>query len=274
MITIVMNQDKKCEAAVARMARGLTERGRPFKTVGRFPFEREDREAIRAAEILVIVGGDGTALSTLSQLENLSRPVLPVNFGTLSFINTVHDEEVLALLDGYASGNPEAFVLDERPVLALSARGQTLYAFNEAAFKAREMGRLMTLSTRIQGHPLPDFRGDGIMVATPTGSTAYNLAAGGPILHPATSALILNPICPHSLTVKPIVIPAHHDIEIACRPRNAGEGAVLLVDGNLRLALEDGETVVCRLAKEKLKLLKPAKECYYDILRVKMKWGM
>lgn len=274
MITIVMNRDKQCETAVARMSRGLEERKRPFQTVRRFPFEPQDREAIRAADILVIVGGDGTALSALSQLEHLGKPVLPVNFGTLSFINTVNHEEVLPLLDGYEKGDGRVFVIEERPVLALSARGQTLYAFNETALKAREMGRLMTLSTRIQGHALPDFRGDGIMVSTPTGSTAYNLAAGGPILHPAVEALILNPICPHSLTVKPIVIPGNHDIELAGRPRNAGEGAVLLVDGNLRLALEDGEPVVCRLAKEKLKLLKPAGECYYDILQMKMKWGM
>lgn len=274
MFTIVMNQDKQCEVAVGQIAAGLSERKVAHQIVSRFPFEQEDRQAIKDADFLVVVGGDGTVLSALAQLGNLQTPVVPVNFGTLSFITSVAPEDVLGLYDGFTSGQTGAYALDERPVLRVEARGHSIWAFNEAAFKAREMGRLITIRTKLNGHTLPDFRGDGLLIATSTGSTAYNLAAGGPILHPAIEALIYNPICPHALTVKPIVVPGHHEIVVGCRPRNPGEGTVLLVDGNLRLVLEDDEPVTCRLAREKMRFLKPAEENYYDILRAKMKWGV
>lgn len=280
MTTLVYNHEKKCEDAVGKIVRRLGTLGVSVRLVSRFPFAAKDKRAIREADFLITVGGDGTVLSALSELRDLGTRVLPVNFGTLGFVSSVSVGETLSLLDSYFKGlsNPNdkknSYRLDARPVLEVVYKGGRHFAFNEAVLSNRSSGKLLRFDALVNGVRLTSFRADGVLLSTATGSTAYNLAAGGPLLHPGIEALIFNPICPHSLTVRPLVLPGHDLLEIEARSPIAKEGAALIVDGIIQKKIPSGEKVSFRLSPEKLSFVKPATENYYSILKEKMKWGM
>ncbi len=277
MTTLVYNHEKNCEDAVGKIVRRLKSLGVPVKLVSRFPFAAKDRAAIRDAGLLITVGGDGTVLSALSEMRDLKTPVLPVNFGTLGFVSSVNVPETLRLLENYfskkSSGQP-GYRLDQRPVLEVDGGSGHRFAFNEAVLSNRSSGKLLRFDAYVNGVKITSFRADGVLLSTATGSTAYNLAAGGPILHPGIEALIFNPICPHSLTVRPLVLPGHDLLEITAKSPLANESAALIVDGIIRKKITSGDRVRFRLSQDKLCFIKPAEENYYSILKEKMKWGM
>lgn len=277
MVTLVYNHEKKCEDAVGKIVRRLGILGVTVRLVSRFPFASKDKRLIREADFLITVGGDGTVLSALSELRDLGTRVLPVNFGTLGFVSSVSVPETLTLLDSYFKNKTDArhsYRLDARPVLEVVYKGGRHFAFNEAVLSNRSSGKLLRFDAHVNGVRLTSFRADGVLLSTATGSTAYNLAAGGPLLHPGIEALIFNPICPHSLTVRPLVLPGHDLLEIEARSPIAKEGAALIVDGVIQKKIPSGEKVSFRLSPEKLSFVKPASENYYSILKEKMKWGM
>ncbi len=237
--------------------------------VGRLP----QQELARRVDLLVVLGGDGTLLASARALYPHEVPILGVNFGGLGFLTDVsirHLEEAMrqTLLGDYT--------IERRMMLKisiLSAKGRpraTLYGLNDAVIhEARQ--RLLEIDTKVGRASAGHFKADGMIVATPTGSTAYSLSAGGPILEPLLDALIATPICPHSLAVRPFIFPAYESIRIQWT-RDGGE-VYLAVDGQVFLDLHPGESIEVRRAEKSSCFVQLRQRAFWDVLREKLKWG-
>lgn len=229
-------------------------------------------------DLLLILGGDGTILRTIREMECFSVPILSINRGNIGFLAEMSVGEAPRLLPKFLRGEG---IVDERRALRVIARrgtGTVIEGFvlNEAVISQGTIARLIDLKTTVNGEPLTTFRADGLILATPTGSTAYTLAAGGPIVHPQVQAAILTPINSHSFSQKPIVIPGDHRIEVEVLGRGAKFGAVdvsMTLDGQAYAALHPGDRIFATVSEHTVKFLRRKKETYYATLRSKLKWG-
>lgn len=233
--------------------------------------KREDLPG--CTDLLIVLGGDGTLLSAARLAANRKVPILAVNLGGLGFLTTVAQDEIYSILDEIFAGKHR---VSERVMLeAEIVRGGTIIrrqiALNDAVLNKAALARIMDLELRVDGEYVTTYKADGLIISTPTGSTAYSLAAGGPIVYPTVEAFVITPICPHTLTNRPIVIPNSVTIEIDFK---AEEHLVFLtLDGQVGIELSRGDHIRVRKAAEKLLLVRPAKKTYYQILRNKLKWG-
>lgn len=224
-------------------------------------------------DLIIVMGGDGTLLSVTRLVDGKDVPVLGVNLGALGFLTEVTLEELYPLLEKILSGD---YQVSERMLLNthIHRQGERLTQYpvlNDVVINKGALARIIELEVFIDKAYVNTFRADGLIVSTPTGSTAYSLAAGGPIIHPAMEALIISPICPQFLTNRPIVIPADVKIEIILQ--SEVEDVHVTLDGQVGFALRYRDIVEIKRATGRIKLIKSSNRDYYQIWRTKLKWG-
>ena len=224
-------------------------------------------------EMIIVLGGDGTFLSVARLIEGRDVPLLGVNLGGLGFLTEVTQEQVFETLGEIFEGN---YGVGERLLLQAHVhrddeRIAEYRALNDVVINKGALARIISLETYVNGAYVNTFAADGIIISTPTGSTAYNLAAGGPILSPELGALIINPICPHTLTNRPLVLPDDVTVEVVLKAE--GEDVLLTLDGQVGFALRYDDVVEVRKASETVKLIEPPQRNYFQVLRTKLRWG-
>jgi len=224
-------------------------------------------------DLLVVLGGDGTLLAVAREIGHASVPILGVNLGQLGFLAEVAPEEQLEALDHVLRG---AFETVPRMRLDVRAerRGAEVVralALNDLVIKGSDLARMIDLEALTDGTRVGVYHGDGLIVSTPTGSTAYNLSAGGPILMPGSRVFVLTPICPHTLTQRPLVLPETAGLEIEVRPRDGG--AQLTVDGQVGARLESGDRVLVAVSEHPAHFVVSPFRSRFDVLRTKLGWG-
>ena len=225
------------------------------------------------ADVLLILGGDGTMLNAARLAGERGIPILGVNMGGLGFLTEVRLEHLYPSLERVFANE---YVLDERLMIDthIHRHGEKVaqgIVLNDVVVSKGTLARMIELKIAIQGHVVTNLRGDGLIVSTPTGSTAYSLSAGGPIINPAVRSLILTPICPHTLTHRPLIVP--EDVEIDVTLTSKDEGAMATLDGQVGVALTQGDTVVLKVSEQRTKLIRFPESNYYEVLREKLKWG-
>lgn len=230
-------------------------------------------ELASKTDMIILLGGDGTLLAAARMMGDSTVPILPVNLGGLGFLTSVTLEELYPVLEEVLAGNHR---ISERVLLEAEVQrgGQVIEkqrALNDAVLNKATLARIIDLELLIEGGYVCSYKADGLIVSTPTGSTAYSLAAGGPIVYPVLDAFIITPICPHSLTNRPLVIPDNMRIEIIV---HAGDEAIYLtIDGQVGIELLEGDRIAIRKAPNKLRVVRPVQKTYFQILRNKLKWG-
>lgn len=225
------------------------------------------------ADVLLVLGGDGTMLNAARLAGERGIPILGVNMGGLGFLTEVRPENVYPSLERVFAND---FVLDERLMLRtrIHRRGETVaqgIVLNDVVISKGTVARMIGLKIAIHGRFVTNLRGDGLIVSSPTGSTAYSLSAGGPIIDPAVQSLILTPICPHTLTHRPLIVPGNAEIDVTLTSKDDGSMATL--DGQVGVAMTQGDTVVIQTSEHRTKLIRFPETNYYDVLREKLKWG-
>ena len=224
-------------------------------------------------DAIVVLGGDGTLLRAVQSLASEEVPVLGVNLGSLGFLTEVRTDEIDDALKALVAGRSHySWRSLLRASLMREGRAEVREALNDVTIaKAATVSRIVEFTVQVGDRFMSDFRADGLIVSSPTGSTAYNLAAGGPIVHPALDAVVLTPICPHMLSNRPVVIPAREAVRI--RVRSTGSPVNMTVDGQWsREVCPDDELIVSR-ATRRLKLVTSTSRDYFEVLRTKLKWG-
>jgi NAD+ kinase len=229
----------------------------------------------RSVDLVIVVGGDGTLLS-VARAAPSSTPVLGINVGVLGFLAGLSRAEALARLDEVLAGE---FREDRRRRLEVTVTGiprpRRFRALNDAVLNKEALARISTFRVEIDGRPVAEFRADGVIVATPTGSTAYNLSAGGPILHPALPAVVITPICPHTLSQRPLVVPAETVIGLRILdPQKRPGGVYLTLDGQEGLPIGPQCTVEVRSGASPVTLLRPPEADHFRNLAEKLNWGI
>ena len=234
----------------------------------------ETRERVAdASQLLLVLGGDGTMLAAARLAAPRGIPILPINMGSLGFLTSFTLEELHPALDDTLQGR---FSLSERVMInvELERAGKvvdTQRVLNEVVINKGALARMIDLELTIDADFVCRYRADGLIVATPTGSTAYSLSAGGPIVHPAVEAFVITPICPHTLSDRPLVIRDFSSVELKLSGNT--ESVFLTLDGQRGIPLQPTDGVRISRAKELLKLIQPPKKSYFEILRNKLKWG-
>lgn len=227
----------------------------------------------RLVDLLLVLGGDGTLLSVARLVGARDVPILGVNLGALGFLTEVTLEEVYSTLDAVFQGTYEVTrrILLSATVHRQGERIAEYIALNDAVINKGALARMIELETHIDGQYVTTFRADGLILSTPTGSTAYCLAAGGPIVYPTLRVLVVVPICPHMLTFRPLVIPDAAKVEIV--QASASESAYLTVDGQVGFTLRHRDVVEVGRSDHTITLIKSPGKNYFQILRAKLKWG-
>lgn len=224
-------------------------------------------------DLAVVLGGDGTMISAARLLQNLDVPVLGINYGSLGYITEFRIEELYDALDTVLVGN---YQLDKRVTLDVThtRNGKELSknrVLNDVVINKAALARIINIETTLDGLYVNDFRADGLIISTPTGSTAYNLSAGGPIVFPSMNAVVITPICPFTLSNRPIVVPDSAEIEL--RLKTEKEEVALTLDGQIGFDLTTQDVIKVAKSKTTLNLVKPPNRNYFDVLRNKLKWG-
>ncbi len=225
------------------------------------------------AELLVVLGGDGTLLNVAGQLGEAIKPVFGINIGSLGFLTCVNSSAYREAVECIAR---DRITFTKRTLLDVTIRGAAKsaarsLALNDAVFSRGEQSRLIRLSARVNGEPLTEFNADGLIVATPTGSTAYSLSAGGPILAPESGVLVITPICPHVLTNRSLIVAESSLIEIEATERDYP--VYLSVDGRESVRLKTGAVVAIRKSKTTLQLAALPDMSFFSVVRQKLKWS-
>lgn len=232
----------------------------------------------KGIDLLVVLGGDGTIMRAIREMDDFSIPILSINRGTVGFLTELSLLEARKLLPGLLKGQG---MLDVRSLLFVRAvRGKKVLfegrVLNEAVVSQGAISRLIDLHTTINGEALTTFHADGVIMATPTGSTAYSLAAGGPIVHPQLRTTIVTPINPHSFSQKPIIIPADQTIEVTILTKQnkfQDTKISLTLDGQTYVSLQREDRVEAKIAKETIRFLRRKEDTFFETLRNKLKWG-
>jgi NAD+ kinase len=223
-------------------------------------------------DALIVLGGDGTLLSMARAVGDLGVPILGVNLGLLGFLTATTLDEVLPALEALVAGD---LAVEERMMLRarLIRGGQALgeyRALNDVVITKSAMSRIIDLAVSVDGRHATAYRADGLIISTPTGSTAYNLSAGGPILFPTMDAVVLTPIAPHTLGNRPIVLPGTQRIDVTLR---ADQEVMLTMDGQVGVPLRERDTVEVQQAAARIRLLRFDQKDFFSVLRTKLKWG-
>lgn len=224
-------------------------------------------------DLAIVLGGDGTVLSAARAVGHRAIPLLAVNLGGLGFLTAITVEDLFPELERALSGSHR---VSRRKMMQVALmRDQTVVgqyqALNDVVIAKSNIARIVDLEAYAGDSFVCAYKADGLIIATPTGSTAYSLSAGGPIIYPTVNAFCLTPICPHTLTNRPLIVPA--DIPIRVVSRAGEETTYLTVDGQVGSPLETGDVVECRMADFDVLLIRPPHKTFFDVLRQKLKWG-
>lgn len=220
---------------------------------------------------MVSLGGDGTLLAAARKAAPLGVPVLGINLGRLGFLTATDIQRARGVLEKMVSGR---LVSTGRMMLeVVPPQGPARPIVNDCVIQGAAAGRVVRLAVRVDGKALGTYVGDGLIVATPTGSTAYSMAAGGPIVCPEIDLILLTPICPHSLSQRPVLIPPESVVEVRLEPRHPREKWVVSVDGREPFSLARGERVVLRRMAARLQILAEKDRSFFEVLRGKLLWG-
>ena len=223
-------------------------------------------------DALIVLGGDGTLLSMARAVGDLGVPILGVNLGGLGFLTATTLEEMLPALEALLAGG---MAVEERMMLAVRVvrGGQPTgdyIALNDVVITKSAMSRIIDLAVSVDGRHATAYRADGLIISTPTGSTAYNLSAGGPILFPTMDAVVLTPIAPHTLSNRPIVLPGAQRIDVTLR---VDQEVMLTMDGQVGVPLRERDVVEVQKARARIRLLRFDQKDFFSVLRTKLKWG-
>src|SRR5213592_1572078 len=234
---------------------------------------RSREQLAKEAQLLLVLGGDGTLLAAARTAAPRGIPILPINMGSLGFLTSFTLEELHPALDDTLEGR---FSLSERVMISVELERatkviETQRVLNDVVINKGALARMIELELHIDGAFVCRYRSDGLIVASPTGSTAYSLSAGGPIVHPAVESFVITPICPHTLSDRPLVI--RDSSSIVMKLSGNTESVFLTLDGQRGIPLQPTDLVRVSRAKEPLKLIYPPKKSYFEILRSKLKWG-
>lgn len=228
----------------------------------------------RTVDVVLVLGGDGTLLGMAGRIAaaNVDIPLLGVNFGSLGFLTEITRPELFTSLDAVIAGSATH---DERMLLRARSLGTAMashVALNDMVFSRPSGARMLELGVWVGDQFVTTIRADGLIVASPTGSTAYNLSAGGPIVHPAMDALVLTPIAPHTLSNRPIVIPAERDVRVRMTSAQQADRMLVTFDGQTTLDVPGGTDIVVGRAPRPLRLVRASGRSYFDVLREKLGW--
>jgi len=280
-VLLIVNRSKRLVRESLDEVRELINRHGTI--VGEIDADSNRVEDAGGADLIVVLGGDGTFLAQARRCVHLGLPILGVNLGNLGFL-AEFDLDSLRAQAPRLLGDGEV-ELDERMLIRSEIRrdGDVLrveecLATNDVVITAGFPFRLITICVRIDGHEGPVLRGDGVIVATPTGSTAYSASAGGPIIAPGVEALTITPLAAHSLAFRPIVVPASSSVDLEIREANVPDsgtgGTTLVLDGQVQYALRPGDLLALRTAPERAKIVRNPQSSYWKTLIRKMHWGV
>lgn len=226
-------------------------------------------------DVLIVVGGDGTLLHVADQAARHSIPVLGINMGSLGFLTERTEQEAIAAVDELLS---ETVTIENRMMLKASlakkgTTGKSRYALNEVVINKGTLDRVLQLSTRADEEFITTYKADGLIFSTPTGSTAYNLSAGGPLVYPGLASILVTPICPFMLGSRPVLLPAHSRLRTSLETGHDHE-AQIIVDGQPAWEMDEEDTLKIEVAKQPLRLIISPDRDYFAILRNKLHWGI
>lgn len=224
----------------------------------------------RQCDFLMSIGGDGTLISVVRRSFEYRLPVLGIHAGKLGFLADLDFGELEEFVDKMIAGE---YRIDERAMLEATITTKNgishVVAFNDIVLTRPSISKMIHLETSVEGKAFNTYYGDGVVISTPTGSTAYNLSAGGPVLFPLTNVFALTPICPHSLTQRPVVLPGHFAIEIT----TPDSSALVIVDGQDMVEISDSDSVTIKLASNTVQLIHRKEFNYFEVLKEKLGWG-
>jgi NAD+ kinase len=257
-------KDRGVSAVIDTETASSLKQGEPGKT---------RHQIAQEADLLLVLGGDGTLLAASREAAPRGIPILPINLGGLGFLTSFTLEELYPALENVLAGQA---AINERVLLLVKHIHEENIltqqcVLNEAVVHEGTLARMIELELHIDGSFVCRYRADGLIVATPTGSTAYSMSAGGPIVHPAVESILITPICPHTLSDRPVVVPDASKIEL--RVAESSDSGFLTLDGQTGVPLQAGDRVRITRAAERLKLIHPPAKTYFEILRNKLKWG-
>lgn len=218
-------------------------------------------------DFLISVGGDGTLLSLVRNSFEFDLPILGIHMGTLGFLTDILYENLSEFLDDF---NSDHYRIDNRMLVECKVDNKTFVAFNDIVISRKTVSSMIKTKAKINGDFFNTYNGDGVIISTPTGSTAYNLSVGGPIVYPLTEAFIITPVSPHSLTQRPLVMPADIEIEFKISDK---QGAVLLIDGQDTYEVKNKTIIKVTIAEKKAKLIHRIERNFFEVLNDKLGWG-
>ena len=273
------SNDRRVVEPMAVLAGYLTEAGIDVLAAPDAPPELPARQLAEgdiaaAADLIIAVGGDGTMLYAAAIAYSHDVPLLGVNRGRLGFMTDISPDEMLTGIGQILEGNytEETRLLLEATLTDSNGEPQRSTALNDIVVQRRETGRMLDVRTSVSGRFVNTHSGDGLIVATPTGSTAYALSCGGPIIEPTMDAVVIVPICPHTLSDRPVVVPAHHDIQVGLIART-GVNADVMLDGHPIGELTANDQLTIRKSDKRVRMIHPPGYDFYEILRSKLHWG-
>ena len=232
------------------------------------------RQAVpEGCDLIIVLGGDGTLLSAARAIGKREIPLLPVNLGGLGFLTAITMNEIFPEIERALRGEQR---IARRRLLATEVvrAGAVVAAYealNDAVLTKSALARMIDLETHVDEQFVCAYKADGLIISTPTGSTAYSLSAGGPIIFPSVPAICLTPICPHMLTNRPVLVPETSVVRVISH--GPDESVYLTIDGQVGTPIRDGDTIVCRSSGHSLLLIRPPHQMFFDVLRQKLKWG-
>jgi NAD+ kinase len=269
-----------CELAAWLAQREITlvggseiERDRIEQQTGCAVEEVAPEQFAKSADLILVLGGDGTMIATARMMGDTEVPVLGVNYGGLGYLAEFRIEELYEALESILAGN---YRLDRRVMLDVELlRGEEQVTrnrvLNDVVINKSALARIIEIEAYLSQQFVNSFRADGLIVSTPTGSTAYNLSAGGPVIFPSMNAVVITPICPFTLSNRPIVVP--DDAYIELRLKTEQEDVALTLDGQVGFPLKIEDHVIIRKSQTTFNLVQPANRNYFDVLRDKLRWG-
>jgi NAD+ kinase len=230
-------------------------------------------EVPQSCDLVIVLGGDGTLLSAARAIGRREIPLFPVNLGGLGFLTAISIEDLYPELERALRGEHR---IAKRKLMSTEVirEGSVVASFdalNDAVLTKSSIARMIDLDTFVDEQFVCAYKADGLIISTPTGSTAYSLSAGGPIIFPSVPAICLTPICPHMLTNRPVLVPETSVIRVASR--GPDESVYLTIDGQVGIPIREHDTVVCHSSHHSLLLIRPPRMMFFDVLRQKLKWG-
>lgn len=261
------------ERGIAAVGTPKLEKARIEEATGCAVEIREEGELAANVDLVLVLGGDGTMIATARMLGDIEVPVLGVNYGGLGYLAEFRIEELYLALESILT---QDYRVDKRVMLAVELiRGSEPVirnrVLNDVVINKSALARIIEIEALLNGQFVNSFRADGLIVSTPTGSTAYNLSAGGPVIYPSMNAIVITPICPFTLSNRPIVVPDNAVIELSLKTPN--EEVALTLDGQVGFPLQVEDRILIRKSATTFNLVQPTNRNYFEVLRDKLRWG-